>query len=143
MYDQFKLSGAARGFRVSGKKLLPRDASLFQFGKSNAERRRALAAELAHNIKSEREHLASLGQKPSYIDAQVVRFRSALSTRRAKRVEQLFEDVITSDHKDEMIKAACVCLGNAQWRYFDALDNAYHAELARHADDQLLSYARG
>lgn len=142
MYDTFKLSATARGYRVAGKHLLPRDASLYQFGKSNAERRVAIAKEQAHNIASEREYLESIGQKPSRALAQVERTRKALSTRRAAYVERVFENTITSDHEPSFREAAFLMLGNAQWRYYSALSHAHYAELARYADEQLLSYAR-
>jgi hypothetical protein len=141
--DTFKLSAAARGYRVAGKKLLPRDASLYQFGKSNAERRVAIAKEAAHVRASELAFLESVGSKPSRIDAQVERARGALSTRRATYVERVFGDAITSDQDAVFYEAAFLMLGNAQWRYYSALRSQHWAEMARYEDDKLLSYARG
>jgi hypothetical protein len=143
MFDEMTLSGKQRGYKQAGKKLMPRDASVYYYGKSNKERRRAFAAEAKHNAESEREYLDSIGQEPSRSEARVERTRQALSTRRAIYVERLFEAMITGDNSETLYQAAFVALGKAQWRYFSALDNDFCTREASDADEQLLRYARG
>jgi hypothetical protein len=139
--DEFTLNGNQRGFGQAGKKLLPRDAADFQFGKNIRERRRRIAAETAHNERQAREELGAYGaQRRS--ELQVVRTRRALSTRRAGYVERFFFNAVTGDDYEIMYQAAFLSLGNAQWRYFKALDFDFCAQQAQDADDQLLSYAR-
>jgi len=143
MYDNFTLSGVQRGYGQSGKKLLPRDASMCQFGRSNRERRQAIAREKKYNEKRERDDFQNLGGHPHPAEAKVVRTRRTLSTRKAKLVERVFEEMTKGDYRDEFYKAAFMILGNAQWRYFEALENDRNCRLAEYADEKLLSYARG
>lgn len=130
MYDTFKLSAAARGYRVAGRKLLPRDASAFQFGKSNRERKRHVAAEKAHNDKYNEAY--------GYTDRSMLRIertRKTLGTRSAKLVEFSFHNMVTSDDQDEIYERTQALMGRAEWRYFNALYDAHCAELARYAAD--------
>jgi hypothetical protein len=145
LYSQFsyRMTGQQRGFRAQGRKLLPRDASECQYGKSYKERRKAIAMETAHNERSEREYLASVGAQPSRAEAQVVRARMALSTRRAAYVERFFNSMMENDDHDVYYQAAFVSLGNAQWRYFKALENDWSSRMGEEADEQILGYARG
>lgn len=141
--NQFTLNGQQRGFRVSGKNLLPRDASECHYGKSIKERRRAIAAERVVHERQDRAHMENFGLAPSRTEAQVVRTRHALSTRRAAYVERFFYNMVTGDDQDVMYQAAFLSLGNAQWRYFSALHDDWQCQMMQDADDQLLSYARG
>lgn len=132
-FNEFTLNGTQRGFRAAGRKLLPRDASEYQFGKSARERKQRVAAEIAHSG----EHLRDV------YEMRVARTREALSTRSAAYVEQLFSSMVESDDPVIYYQAAFVSLGNAQWRYFKALDADWNAKTAQDADDRLMSYARG
>ena len=140
MYEM-KMSATARGYKQAGKKLLCRDAAEYQYGKTNRERKRRLAAELAHNDRMEREHLVEIGAQPDKAELRVSKCREALSARRAKPVEDLFTERVNGD-MEWATRIAKTFLGRAQWRYWRTLDADYGWRLAQDADDRLLSYAR-
>jgi hypothetical protein len=139
---EMKMSAAARGYKQAGKKLICRDAADYQYGKTNRERKRRIAAELAHNERVEREYLESIGSTPDKSELRVARCRLVLSARRAKPVEELFMERVNGD-AEWATKVAKALMGRAQWRYWEALDNDYCWRLAQEADDQLLAHARG
>lgn len=135
-FNEMRLDGATRGYKVTGRKLLPRDASECQFGKSARERNQRIAGEL--RVNTERH-----GDLSDGYERRIVRAREALSARRASYVERMFHSMVTGDHAEVTYQAAFLSLGHAQWRYFSALDADWSVRMAQDADDNLLSYARG